>query len=65
MKPNIVLKSLDDISPEVVEPEPDRPAPDYLEWIPANLKEPRYIPLPDRESEHSGFAGYAHWGLNE
>jgi hypothetical protein len=65
MKPNIVLKSLDDIPPEVVEPEPDRPAPDYLELIPANLQESRYVPLPDRESEHSGFTGYAHWGLNE
>ena len=65
MKLNIVLNSLDDNSPEVVEPEPDRPVPDYLELIPARLQEPRPASLPFRGSEHSGFAGYAHWGLNE
>jgi hypothetical protein len=65
MKRNIVFKSLDDISPEVFEPEPDRPAPDYLELIPASLQEPRHVPLPILESGHSGFAAYPHWGLNE
>jgi hypothetical protein len=65
MKGNSVLKSLDDIPHEMVEPEPDRPAPDFLELIPARPQEGRYVPLPSRESEHSGFAGYPHWGLNE
>ena len=65
MKGNTVLKSLDDVSHEVVEPEPDRPAPDYLESISAGLHEPRHVPLPVRESEHSEFPGYRYWGINE
>jgi hypothetical protein len=65
MKRNTVLKSLEDFSPEVVEPEPDRPAQDYLDLTPARLQEPRPASLPFRGSERSGFAGYPHWGLNE
>jgi hypothetical protein len=65
MKGKTVLKFLDDIAHEMVEPEPDRPAPDYLELIPARLQEPRHVPLPIRESEHSDWAAYPHWGLNE
>ncbi len=65
MKPKTVLKSLDDRSREVVEPEPGRPAPDNLESIPASLPEPRYVPLPIREPERSYSEAYRHWGLNE
>ena len=65
MKGNTVLKSLDDVSHEVVEPEPDRPAPDYLESISAGLREPRHVPLPICVSEHSDSAAYRYWGINE
>jgi hypothetical protein len=65
MKRNTALESLDDFSPEVIEPEPDRPAPNYLESIPAGLREPLRVPLPIRKSEHSDWAAYQHWGLNE
>jgi hypothetical protein len=65
MKGKTVLKSLDDLSHEVVEPEPDRPAPDYLESIPASLQELRHVPLPVREFEYFEAPGYQHWGINE
>jgi hypothetical protein len=65
MKGNSVLKSLDDIPHEMVEPEPDRPAPDYLEPIPAGLWEPQHVPWPVREWEHFESPGYPHWGINE
>jgi hypothetical protein len=65
MKRNTALESLDDFSPEVIEPEPDKPAPAYLEAIPAGLWVPRHVPLLIREPERSYSAGYPHWGLNE
>ena len=65
MKPRTVLKSLDELSHEVVEPEPDEAAPAHLELIPAGLREPLHVRLPVREPEHSYSAGYRHWGLNE
>jgi hypothetical protein len=65
MKEKTVLKSLDDLSHEVLEPEADRSAPDYLEWIPESLEEPRHVALPVPEPEHYYSAGYPHWGLNE
>jgi len=65
MKVNTVLESLDDLAHGMVEPELDRPAPDYLELTPARLQEPRRVRLPVREPEHSYSAGYLHWGLNE
>ncbi|MGA3179873.1 MAG: hypothetical protein ABSF38_05980 [Verrucomicrobiota bacterium] len=60
MKRNTVLESLDDLSHEMVEPELDRPAPDYLELIPARRQKPRHVPLPIWESEHSDWAAYLH-----
>jgi hypothetical protein len=65
MRGNTVLKSLDDHSHEVVEQEPDRPAPDYLESTPASLQEARHVPLPVWESEYSISPAYRHWGINE
>jgi hypothetical protein len=65
MKRETVLNSLDDLSHEVVEPEPDRPAPDYLESSPASLQELRHVPLPIGVPEHSDSAAYRHWGINE
>jgi hypothetical protein len=65
MKRTGALKSLDDLSPEVIEPEPDRSAPDYLESTPATLQEPRHVPMPVRELERFASAAYLHWGLNE
>jgi len=65
MKRKTVLKSLDDLSPEVVEPEPGRPAPASPKPTPASVQEPPETQLPILAPEHSGFAGYPHWGLNE
>jgi hypothetical protein len=65
MKRKTVLKYLDDLPHEVVEPEPDRPAPDYLESSPARLQGLRHVPLPIWGSEHSDSAAYRHWGINE
>jgi hypothetical protein len=65
MKEKTVLKSFDNPSREMVEPEPDKPAPGYLELIPASLQEPQHVPLPIRELKHSDWAAYRHWGINE
>jgi hypothetical protein len=61
MKTETVLKSLGDLSPELVEPEADQPA----SWIPAGQSELRHIPSPVWEAEHFYPAGYQHWGINE
>jgi hypothetical protein len=60
-----VLKTLDDLSHEVVEPEPDKSGPAHLESIPASLQEARHVPLPVWESEFSKSQVYRHWGINE
>jgi hypothetical protein len=62
MKGKTVLKSLDDLSPELVEPEPDRPTQTNPKPSVQQLQE---IQLPIRAPEHSAFEGYRHWGLNE
>jgi hypothetical protein len=65
MKAITVLKSLDDLSPEVIgvevaTPAPASPKPNRVaEHQPQETQSP--IPVP----EYSGFAGYRHWGLNE
>jgi len=65
MKRKTVLKSFDDLSPEVVAPEPERPAQASPKPTPASVQKPPETKLPIAEPEHSGFAGYPHWGLNE
>jgi hypothetical protein len=65
MKSKTVLKSLDDLSPEVIKLEPDKTAPAHLDSTPARLWGPRHVPLPVREWKHSDPVGYQHWGLNE
>ncbi len=65
MKRKKVLKSLADLSPEVVEPEPARPVQRNPEPGPADAKEQRENQLHIRASECSDFAGYPHWGLND
>jgi hypothetical protein len=62
MKGKTVLKSLDDLSHEVCEPEPDRPTQTNPK---PSVQQPQEIKLPIRAPEHSGFEGYGHWGLNE
>ncbi len=62
MKGKTMLESIDDLSHEVVEPEPDRPA--QTDPKPS-VQQVREIQLPLRVPEHSGFEGYRHWGLNE
>jgi hypothetical protein len=65
MKTRPVLKSLADLSPEVLEPEPERPAQGNPEPSPADAKMQRENQLHITVPEHSGFVGYRHWGLNE
>ena len=65
MKTKPVLKSLADLSPEALEPEPERLAQGNPESGPADAKAQRESQLHITVLEHSGFAGYRHWGLNE
>ena len=65
MKRKTVVESFDDLSPEVVEPEPDRPAQASPKPRPASVQQPPETQLPILVPEHSIFAGYPHWGLNE
>jgi hypothetical protein len=65
MKRKNVLKSLDDLAPEVLEPEPERPAQGNPEPSPADAKTQRENQLSTTVPEHSGLVGYRHWGLNE
>jgi len=62
MKGKTVLESLDDLSHEMIGPEPDSSAQTNPEPSVHQLRE---IQLPIRAPEHSGFEGYRHWGLNE
>jgi hypothetical protein len=65
MKPKTVLKSFAELSPKVVEPEPDRPPQASPKPRPAGVQPFRPNQLFILVPEHSGFAGYPHWGLNE
>ena len=65
MKRKEVLKSLADLSTEVVEAEAARPAQASPKPSPAGAEQPREPQSPIREPENSGFPGYEHWGLNE
>jgi len=65
MKRKTVVESFEGLSPEVVEPEPDRPAQASPKPRPASVQQPPETQLPILVPEHSGFAGYLHWGLNE
>jgi len=65
MKPKRVLTSLAELSPEVVEPEPDRPAHAGPKPSAAGAQQPRETQLSILVPEHAGFAGYQRWGLNE
>jgi hypothetical protein len=62
MKGKTVLESLDDLSHEMVEPEPDRP----MQTDPKpSVQQLREIQLPIRAPDYAGLEGYRHWGLNE
>jgi hypothetical protein len=65
MKTNPVFKSLAARSPEVLGPEPERPAQGNPEPRPADAKTQRENHLYITVLEHSGFVGCRHWGLNE
>ena len=62
MKGKTVLESLDGLSQETVEPEPDRPT--QTDPKP-RVQQPREIQFSIRAPERSAFEGYRHWGLNE
>jgi hypothetical protein len=53
------------LSRELVEPEPDKPAQASPKRRPAGVQKAQETQLPILVPDHSGFAGYAHWGLNE
>ena len=65
MKRKTVVESFDDLSPEMIELEPDRHAQASPKARPVGLQQPPETQLPILVPEHSGFAGYLHWGLNE
>ena len=65
MKPARVLKSLADLSPEVVGAEAARPAEASPKPSRAGEPQPRETRLPVRAPDHCDFTGYQHWGLNE
>ena len=65
MKRKTVLKSLENLSPKVFEPEPDRPAQASSKPTPASVQDPPKSQFPILVPEHSGLTGYSHWGLNE
>jgi hypothetical protein len=62
MKAKTILESLDDVSHEAVEREPDSPTQTNPE---PSVQQLREIQLPIRAPEYFGFEGYRHWGLNE
>jgi hypothetical protein len=67
MKPNTIHKPLDDLSPKMFEPEPDRPAPAPLESIPVDSHARQRVLLPVREAQRFDCATHQHrhWGINE
>jgi hypothetical protein len=65
MKPKTSLHSFDELSHEVVKPDPDMPAAAYPESTPAHVREARRIPLPVQEQKDVDSGGYQHWGINE
>ena len=65
MKRKTVVESFDDLSPEMIELEPDRHAQASPKARPVGLQQPREIPMPILAPEHTIFTGYPHWGLNE
>jgi hypothetical protein len=65
MKRKTVLKSFEDLSPKMFELEPARPAQAGPMPTPASVQELPETQLPILVREHSGFAGYPRWGLNE
>jgi hypothetical protein len=65
MKEKTILHSFDELSHEVVKPDPDMPASVYPESTPARVREARRIPLPVQEPKDVASAGYRHWGINE
>jgi hypothetical protein len=65
MKPNTILKSFEDLAPNMFEPEPDQPAPTSPKPAPASVQELPQTHFPILLPAYSGFAGYPRWGLNE
>ena len=65
MKTKPVLKSLADLSPEVLLPELDRPAQGKPEPTPTDAETQRETELHIAVPEDLRFGGYQHWGLNE
>ena len=65
MKPKTVLKSLSDLSSEILQAEPVRPMRVNPETRPADKTTQRQNQARIQVLEQPGFAGYSHWGLNE
>jgi hypothetical protein len=65
MKPPKTLKSLTELTVEVMEIESEKPSRGASKQRLADNQPPQETPLPDPTPEFSGFAGYPHWGLNE
>jgi len=65
MKPKTVLKSLAELSSEVVEMGSTKPAQARPKPSPAGVQQLQETGLPFRVPDYSDLAGYSHWGLNE
>jgi hypothetical protein len=65
MKPKTVLKSLNDLPSEILQPEPARPMRGNPETRPADKTMQQQNQVRIQVLKQPGFAGYPHWGLNE
>jgi hypothetical protein len=65
MKQKTIVESFEDLSLEVVEPDAEGPAQASPKLLPSSGPRAREARLPILVQDHSIFAGYPHWGLNE
>ncbi len=65
MKTRIALKSLNDLSLEILKPETDKPVPATPEPNSTVSQERDRVLVPLRQREHADSTGYRHWGINE
>jgi len=60
-----IFKSLAELSPENLQPEPDGPAPALPKHTLVDPQQPPHFPLPVSNPERSYPTGYRQWGINE
>jgi hypothetical protein len=65
MKPKLTIKTIADLSSEVVEGATVRPENANPQMAQAGELQPRRTASNSRTPEYCGLRGYEHWGLNE